>query len=351
MPTASLSSDTRVLALHAGYACAHSGRCCTSGWPIPIEPAARAVVERHLAQATLAPAVDDTAPLLRHEQGVLLNTHDDRCVFYDAAPGGSCRIQRACGVSALPVACQQFPRHVVRDPRGVSITLSHACPTAFGRAAARPQALALITNDAAFPPDAPYIGLDATTALPPALRSRWLLEWETWWAIEAQALTWLAEDARVALPRVRALLTTLVSLAAPSVEDCRVIARAVEAQPLAPWAADSEEGARVAEGVLDTVPETWRAEAAHALRPGSQPVTQPIWTMEVAAHAFASWAAYAGASVWSWLASLEDVARLVERTGSAGEVDLVVRHLADSSALIEHWNRQATRRYSAAMNG
>ena len=45
---------------------------------------------------------------------------------------GRCRMHATLGHDALPLACRQFPRVTVEDPRGVSVTLSHYCPTAAG---------------------------------------------------------------------------------------------------------------------------------------------------------------------------------------------------------------------------
>jgi hypothetical protein len=39
-------------------------------------------------------------------------------------------VRDALGRTALPLACRQFPRVVVRDPRGMSIVLLHYGPTA-----------------------------------------------------------------------------------------------------------------------------------------------------------------------------------------------------------------------------
>jgi hypothetical protein len=137
----------------------------------------------------------------------------------------------------------------------------------------------------------------------------------------------------------------------PTLGDCHRVAREIDALALDAWAFTVAPGPAVVAALLTAVPAAWRAEALDACSPGIDAVAIADWTVVVAAHAFASWPAYAGESLWSWLVSLEDVARLYEWTGRADGVDLIVRHLADSSALIEHWNREARRRYSSDMNG
>ena len=43
-----------------------------------------------------------------------------------------CAVHRQLGRETLPSACRDFPRVVTLTPLGVSITLSHYCPTAAG---------------------------------------------------------------------------------------------------------------------------------------------------------------------------------------------------------------------------
>ncbi len=87
-----------------------------------------------MASDVLRTVAVDRAPFIERpahdttEAPALLATAHGRCVFHD--PAGRCAIHSALGHDALPVACRQFPRVSVTDPRGVSVTLSHYCPTA-----------------------------------------------------------------------------------------------------------------------------------------------------------------------------------------------------------------------------
>lgn len=97
------------------------------------------------------------------------------------------------GRQALPSACRQFPRVVTLTPRGVSVTLSHYCPTAVdllipgssdgrGRGGSTGRddprsAVRIVVDPPAFPASWPFEGPDARTALPPLLRPGVLMTW------------------------------------------------------------------------------------------------------------------------------------------------------------------------------
>jgi len=149
-------------------------------------------------------------------RAVLAQDSGGRCVFLEA--GGLCTVHRQAGAEALPSACRDFPRLVTRSPLGVSITLSHYCPTAAAllfratppvRTGATPavasggarhresratggdadSALVIENDPEAFPPDRPYEGLDAREAFPPLLRPGVLTSWVAHARWEAHAAT------------------------------------------------------------------------------------------------------------------------------------------------------------------
>ena len=114
--------------------------------------------------------------------------YDDhgRCAFYES-DARRCRIQRINGHAALPIACQQFPRMCLIDPRGVHLTLSHYCPTAVATLFDQ-EPLAIVVDPPAFPAAFPYEGLDAHDAFPPLLRPGVLMDWPTLDAFETHAI-------------------------------------------------------------------------------------------------------------------------------------------------------------------
>src|SRR5688572_7037569 len=137
----------RCLSVHAPYVCAHAGACCQAGWTIPIEAP---LVPRLRALGFQAPA-----------DGVAGLADDGACAFFERDAGRLCAIHRRGGSSLLPSMCRHFPRVVVNDPRGSSLTLSHFCPTAAGLLF-EPVPLAIVDAPAPLSLDGGMEGLDAT---------------------------------------------------------------------------------------------------------------------------------------------------------------------------------------------
>jgi len=166
--------------MHADYACRHTGRCCTSGWAIPVEaPLHRALSAALTAGRLQVPAgsgADTPAPFQDREPrpadaAAILATHaSGACVFFDGPPANLCALQRQGGVAWLPASCRHFPRVALLDGRGTSITLSHYCPTAARQLFRTDVPLAITTAPAAFPSDVDYEGFDARDTWPPLLR-------------------------------------------------------------------------------------------------------------------------------------------------------------------------------------
>ncbi len=154
----------RALSLHARYKCAHSGACCTSSWPIPVEADRLERMRSAIANGRLRPAADASAFDFTQdapgETPALLSVVDGRCVFFDGA-SYRCRVHTALGHEALPLACRQFPRVVVTDPRGVSVVLSHYCLTAAGLLGADSR-VAIVEGAEAFPAGGEYVGAGCT---------------------------------------------------------------------------------------------------------------------------------------------------------------------------------------------
>lgn len=175
------------LSIHARYACAHSGACCTAGWPIPAEPPIVAALERR----ALGPAWTPEGAF-QDEPGQdgpvrLLRTHeDDACVFFER-DGRLCTIHRRAGAETLPTACRNFPRVTLRDRRGTFITLSHYCPTAANLLLAD-EPIAIVAAPPSLSLHDTVEGLDATAVLPPLLRPDMLMDTEGFSAWEGEAI-------------------------------------------------------------------------------------------------------------------------------------------------------------------
>jgi Fe-S-cluster containining protein len=188
----------RALSIHAGYRCGHSGACCSSGWPIAVEPAAEDGLRAALASGHPGFAGADVALQavdgLPHGARVVLR-HDaaGRCVFLEPCDERRCAVHRRLGEGALPSACRHFPRVATLTPLGVSVTLSHYCPTAASLLFA-PGGLAIVEGPPAFPSSWPWEGLDAGDALPPLLRPGVLMDWPSLERWERFAVRVLAEE-------------------------------------------------------------------------------------------------------------------------------------------------------------
>ena len=223
------ASRVRALSIHADYGCRHAGACCSSGWEIPVEPETEDRLRAALRSGSLRLDVPHDTPEgecfrrvtgLPHGARVLLRTDPTgRCVFFNPSRGpcGLCAVHGGLGEDALPSSCRHFPRVVTLSPLGVSVTLSHYCPTAAGmlfrpvipRDAGLPgpegsagppnaddPALRIVDAPPAFPAAWPYEGLDARDALPPLLRPGVLMDWPSLERWERFAVSVLAEDER-----------------------------------------------------------------------------------------------------------------------------------------------------------
>lgn len=230
---------------------------------------------------------------------------EGRCVFHvhDGTDGGRlCAIQRVGGPSLLPSACRHFPRVVVRDPRGASVTLSHFCPTAAallfdGQPLAivdAPPSIALEGIDPADGTDR-LVGLDATGVLPPLLAPSLLTDWDGYTAWEEEAVALFA-----------------IGDAAPE----RAVDSLSQATALvAQWRPGDESLASAVRRAFETTRRA--ANLSGATWNGFEHAVKGF----LAAHAFASWAAYEPHG----LRSVVDAVRLALAT--------LARHAGDARAV------------------
>jgi hypothetical protein len=70
-------------------------------------------------------------------------------------------------------------------------------------------------------------------------------------------------------------------------------------------------------------------------------VSERVRRRLVAAHAFANWTAYLAEDIRAWTASLDAVHALVTAGWAPGDIDLILRHLADPKALARGLEVQA----------
>jgi hypothetical protein len=350
---------TRSLSFHANYGCRHTGVCCTSDWPIPVEADLLADAERAIAGGRLRMAAAAPQPFVRVEGAppetpAVVATAGGACIFYRGgmAPGaaepGRCLWHQTLGHGALPLACRQFPRVCLTDPRGTSVTLSHYCPTA-ASLLETPGDIRIVIDPTAFPPAGEYVGLDARSSLPPLLRPDMLMGWEDWWEWEARTVSLIAEA-----PDVDAALDGLAS----AVECARswspvdgplgsrvdeAFARAAETMeqsrtmPVPSAAAARRRRQRSARrvDVIGSIPPELRPKEPMLLGGAASPTAHRRFLL---AHAFGNWTAQLGQGLRSWLRSLEAADALVAMGAGVRHADLLLRHLADSFELARRWS-------------
>ncbi len=333
----------RVLSCHASYRCQRRGRCCSSGWPIPVEADRLARMRAALATGHLrtARAAGAHAPLVGDDDSegsaAVLGVHESRCVFFEVDEPRRCRVHDALGHDALPLACRQFPRVSVHDPRGVSVVLSHYCPTAASLLDID-EDIRIVTDAPAFPALGEYVGLDATTSLPPLLRPGMLMDWDAWWDLERRAVQWLSRRDGPAGPRLAALGPIVEDIRRWSPRDGSLLERVAatfdDARPAsasAPWTAATHTA--TAARVWATIPEAWRPPP----QPSAAAPREAALGRFLASHAFANWTVHLGGDLRTWLASVEAAYALVQTGLDIATTDLILRHLADPKALTATW--------------
>lgn len=331
--------------------------CCSADWAVPVEDDRIAALTAALATRQLIPVIGAPADAIVPAPagapiGVagILGRSACRCVFLARGSPCTCRVHADMGHAALPLACRQFPRVSVRDPRGVSVTLSHFCPTAAALLEA-PHNLSIVIDPSAFPAGGEYDGLDAARALPPLLRPDLLMDWDAWWEWERLAVELLANEE--SLPASMAPGSLALGRLAVAVEDLRawrpadgplggrvraVMAtiRGLDAPPFAP---DAQDIARRLGEIVGAAPAEIAAVHQETLARAAVSTSPRAARGFLAAHAFANWHIQLGQGLRTWLRSVEAAAVLLRVGVGVRHGDLWLRHLVDVNRLAQTWSR------------
>jgi hypothetical protein len=164
-------APTTVLALnlHAGFACRHSGACCTAGWPIPVEEGVAAAIRAAVPGAGSALTTAGRMP--QGAVAVIAPMRGGACPFHLPDVGRLCDIQRTLGHDALPESCRHFPRIALAEADATRVTLSHFCPTAASMLFSDgPDHVTVVSGAAGIADGRVYDGFDARQTIPPLLR-------------------------------------------------------------------------------------------------------------------------------------------------------------------------------------
>jgi hypothetical protein len=304
------------LSLHVPYACRHSGACCSSRWPIPIERSRVAAVQALRPDTHWLVPAEGAPPDVA---GLLAVSASGHCVFHR----DGCEIQRAYGAPAMPSACQHFPREVLIDGRGVFVTLSHFCPTAADLLFDHEGPIEIVEGPPAVPGGEPE-GLDARDVLPPLLTAGVLMDPEGYSAWEAHMVRVLgADDGRTPEAAVAQLAADLATLQRWRPRGSSL---AAEAARLA-----GEQEAAVA--VLSDRPQS-------GARTREEMEANRVIRRYLAARAFASWMAYQGGGLSAIVASLRFALKVLREEmtrrplrGAIRETDLQILHLTPRDEL------------------
>lgn len=349
--------SVRSLNIHAAYGCQRTGACCSADWPVHVESDCHNGLAAALGTKRLRPASGTPGDAIHPAHSAattgvsgVLARDQRRCVFLEHGASCTCRVQEALGHAALPLACRQFPRVSVRDPRGVSLTLSHFCPTATSMLEAA-HGVSIVVNPPAFPAGGEYDGLDAARAMPPLLRPDLLMDWDAWWDWERLAVDLLASEESLPTsmaPGSLALGRLSVAVEAlrrwrpeegPLGGRVRTVMDEVRRLDASPFAPDAEEGYRRIKEIVDATPPAFAAAHRGTLEHGGTPTSAQAARGFLAAHAFANWHVQLGQGLRTWLRSLEGAATLLAAGVGVRHADLWLRHLTDVNALAKSLSR------------
>lgn len=376
------------LSCHVNYACKHSGACCRSGWPLPVEHGVAPVIDEAVTSGRVRTADGQTAWLMASDaapEGVAgtFRLTDSACVFHVPRPGrraaavdGShhCAIHAAVGDDALPASCRHFPRVCLVDDRGVRVTLSHYCPTAAAMLFEHEGPVEIVSGPPPVAGGAVPEGLDARDALPPRLNPGLLMDLEAFTAWERLVVGTLAgPDAPAGTPAealalLRAYAERLVQWSPGQQTLAAVIGTLSPSDPafagFGGTVASAERGSdggpyrlerqrRAIRVVAQTCREPWSWPAApanidaldRAFVAAQWPAAGPVVRRYLAAKAFGSWIAYqadAGRSLIRWLQLAHDILR-VEAARACGEAnraldgDLLLIAVRQADLLLAHY--------------
>ena len=334
------------LSIHALWQCRHAGACCQAGWAIPVEAPTFERLQVHF-RGHATGRFDLAGPLPEGAAALLNTTADGTCLFYE---GRSCAIHRELGPLALPVACQQFPRKVLRDGRGTFVALSHFCPTAAGLLLGAGR-LDVVEAPASLTLNGALEGLDATNVLPPLLKPGLLTDLEGYAEWERQAICVFDSDrwsVDTALGRIEAA-TWMLGQWSPCEGSLRdAAAAAFSAGEALVGPADDVRRYRLAAGAVPAGLSAPQLPADVDLAGGFlaswMPASDRVVRAYLASHLFGNWIAYYAAGLQTVVEYLRvclsvltiEIARQHQAAPDAPREQLLLEALRQADLLMVH---------------
>ena len=284
------------LNVHLPYACRHSGICCTSGWPIPVERERVASIDERIEKSVIPlrvePWLTAAADLPEDVAGTLALRDNTHCVFFEAG-GSGCAIH-----DVKPASCAHFPFVCLFDQRGVHVTLSHYCPTAASLLFEHRGPIEIVEGSSPLPQIDMLEGLDASEALPPLMpaaggRLMSFAELDAWQRdqIARARIGELQPDDVIAFDRARAAVPSPLSWP-PAPEQLEslwyaqvapawrhfedVLTRYAAAKAFASWSLYLGDGTTAAEAAATIAHAVLRVECARQCRASGRPLDREL---------------------------------------------------------------------------
>lgn len=284
------------LNFHLPYACRHSGVCCTSGWPIPVEQSRVAAIAETITRDVIPlraePWLVASANLPDDVAGTLALRDNAHCVFFEAGKPG-------CAIHAVkPASCAHFPYVCLFDQRGVHVALSHYCPTSTSLLFEHSGPIEIVEGPQPIPELDMLEGLDAREALPPVRpgSADRLMSFEELTGWERDEITRaridelqrddpaLFDRARAAVPPplswpeappdLESIFFSLVAPSWPRFED--VLTRYAAAKAFASWSLYLGDGVGAAAGTARIAHAVLRVECSRQCRAFGRPLDREL---------------------------------------------------------------------------
>lgn len=110
----------------ARFSCNSCGKCCSSGFEIPVTPGKANLIEQSSTHKRLVRDNYQPLAVVNGNSHILNSDQSGRCHYLRE---NLCSLHQVEGLSHKPVICQLYPYNLVRTPDGVHVSLLYSCPS------------------------------------------------------------------------------------------------------------------------------------------------------------------------------------------------------------------------------